>query len=275
MDQFLTINGAKVHTNDTGGGFPLVFVHAGIADSRMWDDQIKAFSQDYRVVTYDMRGYGQSPPAKEEFSHYEDLTALLDALHIERCVLVGCSKGGGVAMDAALAAPEKVAGLVISGGIAHGLELESEKEFKIPQYWEEAVAAFKADDLETAAEMEVRVWVDGFNQPVGRAAEAIREKVRMMDLIALQNEKKAPEGLEKVMEPKAGTRLNEFNMPVLFLCGSLDDDEIQVAHQEMAAKMPKAELMILDGLAHMPNMEAPTTFNAILLDFVQGVTGKA
>jgi pimeloyl-ACP methyl ester carboxylesterase len=272
--KFQELNGTKIKYADMGKGFTVVFVHAGIADSRMWDDQVEEFSKSYRMVTFDMRGYGLSPVSQTEYSHYADLLALLDALRIDRCVLVGCSKGGGVAMDAALAAPEKVARLVVSGGIADGLELESEEEFKIPQYWEEAVAAFKAGDLETAVEMEVRIWVDGFNQPVGRAPEAVREKVRMMDLIALQNEKDAPEGIQKVLEPKAGTRLDEFRMPALFLCGSLDDDEIQAAHQEMATKMPQAEAKILEGLAHMPNMEAPDVFNTILLEFVEGLTAE-
>ncbi len=271
---FLEINGAKINYTDIGQGFPVVLVHAGIADSRMWDDQTAEFSGELRVITYDMRGYGASPPVAGEYSHYADLLALLDALNIERCVLVGCSKGGGVVMDAALADPARAAGLVVVAGIAHGLELENEDEFEQPEQWEAAVEAFKAGDLETANELEVQMWADGYNQPAGRCAPEVREKVRMMNAIALHNEKNAPEAAEKVLEPRAGTRLNELSMPVVFISGALDEPIIFEAIETMLAQIPAAEHHQFEGVAHLPNMEVPAEFNQLVLNFVRGVVGE-
>jgi pimeloyl-ACP methyl ester carboxylesterase len=272
--QFLEINGTKIKYHESGQGFPLLFVHAGIADSRMWQDQIVEFSKEFRVITYDMRGYGESPSGGGEYSHYGDLLGLMDALHIERCVLLGCSKGGAVVMDAALAAPERIAGLVVVAGIANGLELGDEVEFVEPRQWEEAVKAFKAGDLERANELEVQMWIDGFNQPVGRGPREVREKVRLMNAIVLQNELNATEGSQKILEPVAGTRLNELSMPVLFISGSLDEPVLLPAIEKMVSLIPLAEHKVFEGVAHLPNMEIPQEFNQLVLDFVRKVSNS-
>ncbi len=222
---FLEINGTKIHNRVHGNGEPtLIFVHAGIADSRMWDDQVEDFSKNHRVITYDLRGYGSSPLIPGEYSHHGDLIALMNALQIEDCVLVGCSKGGGVVLDTALIEQDRVTGVVVVAGIAHGLQLEV--AIKEPPQWEELVQAFKDGDLEKTNELEIQVFVDGFEQPVGRADKAIREKVRQMNKIALENEMNAPETTLTVLEPKAATQLNELKIPVLFITGELDDPVI-------------------------------------------------
>ena len=219
-DEFLSINGAQIKYSDYGkDGLAVIFVHAGIADSRMWDDQVEVFSRDYRVITYDLRGYGSSDLATGEFSHHTDLIAMMDALDVERCVLVGCSIGGGVVMDAALSAPDRVVGLVVVAGFAHGLELEA--DFEEPPQWEEYVRAYKAGDLVRVNEFEVQMFVDGFKQPVGRADEAIREKVRQMNEIALRNDANSPDKTLTVLEPKAATHLGDLSMPVLFITAAL------------------------------------------------------
>src|SRR5215211_2762150 len=83
------VNGARIHYEVAGEGEPLVLVHAGIADSRMWEGQIPAFSERYRVVAYDLRGFGRSEMVEWPFSHHEDLRGLLDFLGVERTHLVG------------------------------------------------------------------------------------------------------------------------------------------------------------------------------------------
>jgi pimeloyl-ACP methyl ester carboxylesterase len=265
---FLSINQIKINYAEYGAGeLPLVFVHAGIANSRMWDDQVAALSKDYRLVTYDMRGFGLSPAVAGEYRHYEDLIALLDQLDIKRCVLIGCSKGGGVVFDAALAAPEKIVGLVVVDGTAFGFEMENAPD--PPPQWDQAVEAFKAGDLETVNELEVQMWVDGYGQPVGRAEQKVREKVREMNAIVLQNEVDMPDAAEKVLEPKAGTRLGELSVPVLFISGALDDLYILQAIDKMMAQISNADHVTIPNTAHLPNMESPKEFNRLVSDFAK------
>ncbi len=266
---FININGAQIHIQESGSGFPIVFVHAGIANLEMWDAQVDFLADSYRTVAYDMRGFGKSPAVPGEFAHYQDLISIFDQLDIQKCILVGCSKGGGVVIDAALAAPERVAGLIVVGGMAYGMELESESE--PPPQWEQAVKAFKAGDIPLANEMEIQIWVDGYNQPVGRANPQVREKVREMNEIVLRNELAAPDAQENVLEPKAGTRLNQISVPTLFIFGSLDEPDIDQAIEIMMREIPRAKRKTIQDAAHMSNMEKPEEFNHIMVDFIETI----
>src|ERR1051325_4258373 len=100
---FVSIDNARIYYETAGKGMPLVMIHAGVADSLQWNNEFTYFAQSYHVIRYDMRGYGKSEPADGEFSHLSDLVSLLNALEIhEPLVLMGCSMGGGLAMDFAL-----------------------------------------------------------------------------------------------------------------------------------------------------------------------------
>src|SRR5215203_6213321 len=107
------INGTQFHFEISGEGYPLVLVHAGIADGRMWDDQFHVFSQSYKVLRYDRRGFGKTGMVAGSFSHHADLYELLRLLNIERAVLVGCSQGAKTVLDLSLEHPEMTAALVL------------------------------------------------------------------------------------------------------------------------------------------------------------------
>ena len=95
---FAAVNKAKLYYEIAGNGIPFVMIHAGVADHRQWNNEFATFIKDYRVIRYDMRGYGKSEPVEGEFSHMGDLESLLDSLAIrEPLVIMGCSMGGGIA----------------------------------------------------------------------------------------------------------------------------------------------------------------------------------
>jgi pimeloyl-ACP methyl ester carboxylesterase len=104
---FAEVNGAKLFYEVTGAGHPSVLLHEGIADSRMYDDQFHAFAQHYRVVRFDIRGFGQSdlPPRDASVALYEDLNGLLAFLGIKKTYVLGMSMGGAIALDFTLAHP--------------------------------------------------------------------------------------------------------------------------------------------------------------------------
>lgn len=122
---FAAINGANLYYEVAGSGHPLVLVHAGIADNRMWDDQFSAFANQYRVIRFDQRGYGQSPPMEGEFARHNDLYELLKFLKVERAYLIGCSMGGRVCLDFALEHPDIAAALIMVGSGPSGFDFKT------------------------------------------------------------------------------------------------------------------------------------------------------
>jgi len=115
-----------------------------------------ALAERHRVIRYDLRGYGESTPPLPSFAHHDDLVALLDALGVDRAALVGCSFGGAVAVDAALAYPDRVAALVLLGAVVSGYRWA-----ELEELWDRVVGEVDEDDLDVLAAAEVRFWVVG------------------------------------------------------------------------------------------------------------------
>src|SRR5690349_18309153 len=120
---FVNVEGAQIYYETAGKGKPFVMIHAGVADRRQWNNEFAFFAQNYQVLRYDMRGYGKSEPVDGEFNHMSDLDSLLRALEIqEPVVIMGCSMGGGLAMDFALTYPSRVQALIMVGSGPSGLK---------------------------------------------------------------------------------------------------------------------------------------------------------
>lgn len=148
---------ARIPYETVGEGIAVIFIHAGVADSRMWDPQLESVPDGFRFIRLDLRGSGNAEPATTAFSNHEDVLAVLDHLGIESAVVIGCSMGGGTALDVAPAAPDRVSGLVLIGADSPGFEPEAYE----PPWWPEAVAAFEAGDMRRVAELDAEMWVGG------------------------------------------------------------------------------------------------------------------
>ena len=256
-----SVNGATLYYEVVGEGEPLVLVHAGIADSRMWNAQIEAFAQRYRVISYDMRGFGKTEMVKGSYSHHEDLLGLLDYLDVGRAHLLGCSMGGATVLDFALRYPERVGALVLVGAAVSGFEADVEP----PKQWEELVAADEAGDLERVSELEVQIWVDGPGRRPEDVPAAVRDLVREMNMIALRNEASGL-GEELQPEPSVVDRLVEIRAPSLLIVGDSDQPWTIARADLLERALPNVRKVIMAGVAHLPNMERPEEFNRIVLD---------
>ena len=266
---FVEVNGARLYYEDSGEGEPLVLVHAGIADSRMWEGQLAAFGRRYRVIRYDMRGFGRTEMVEGAYAHHQDLHGLLDALGIERALLVGCSIGGQAAIDFTLEYPGRVRALVLVGSAISGAEIWGDP----PDQWEELVAADNAQDLGRISELEVQIWVDGPSRTPDRVDPGVRDLVREMNLIALRNEASGL-GDERPLEPPAINRLGEIRVPTLVIVGELDRPETVARAETLERSIPNARRVVMPGVAHMPNMERPAEFNRIALEFLDNLEGE-
>ncbi len=260
---YADINGARLYYEVAGQGHPLVFIHAWIADNTMWDGQFAALANQYRVIRYDNRGFGKTEPVDGEFSPREDLLGLLKRLDIEQAYLVGCSNGGTVAMDFTLEHPDTVDALVMVGSGPGGLEIDVPP----PRQFAEAEEARKAHDWERLLELETQVWIDGEGRTPDQVDPAFREHAKAMNRQIMAYQAKELGKTKPGLQPPAVQRLDELHLPVLVVCGDLDNSFAKAAADYMEQHIAGATKVIMRGTAHLPSLEQPTEFNRILLDF--------
>lgn len=268
----IPVNGARIYFEAAGNPSApaLLFIHAGVADSRMWDAQIEHFSLRYRVVRYDTRGYGQTTMEDVEFTNHADAIAVLDHLGIAKAVLIGCSRGGAIAMGTTLYAPRRVRGLVMVASAPSGFDYQppdTELARIISGLFEQMEAAEQARDWEKVAALDVRLWGDGPAQPEGRMAAPLREKMYAMCLHAYRNH--TTDGKPQPLQPPAIGRLNEIAVPTLIVEGEFDLPSMAAAAEVMGHGIPHAQHVVISGAAHLPSMEQPTMFNQALDDFLR------
>lgn len=261
---FAAVHGARLYYETAGEGRPVVLVHAGLADSGMWDGQFAAFAARCRVIRYDMRGFGQSVPVKGAFSHAEDLAGLLKFLGIKQASLVGCSQGGSVILDFALDNPTAAAALVLVSASPVGLELDmpASPEFADLQ------AALLTNDWTAFLELSAKIWFDGAGRTPDQVDPEARKRMVGMYLRRLQLTRADPGKEKPVAEPTAAERLGELNLPTLIVTGDRDLAFVHAAAAYMAEHIAGAQTAVVPDTAHMLNMEHPAEFNRLVLDFL-------
>jgi 2-hydroxy-6-oxonona-2,4-dienedioate hydrolase len=266
---YANIESARLYYEMAGEGPYLVLVHAGCADRRMWDAQFSSFARRYRVLRYDMRGYGNSPLLPGTFSNREDLNQLLDFLEIPQAHFIACSMGSLTVTDFALEYPEKTASLILVSPGLSGYQYEGPP----PRPVLELIAARKAGKIEQAAELQARIWADGFKRAPDQCNLEIHELVRQMsfDALALQADAIVETGFLTEEAPKAAAlpRLNKLTVPVLVFVGDMDDDSESEIADLLVNRIPSAQKIKISGSAHLPNMEKPGEFNRLALGFLR------
>jgi len=260
------LNDAQLYYEVKGTGQPLLLVHAGVADSRMWEAQINAFSEEYQVIRFDLRGFGRSNMPSGTFSNYEDIRALLDFLGIKSTYLLGISFGGLIALDFTLAYPDYVKALVLGAPSVSGASPSQ----RVRQFWDEEDALLEKGDLEGATELNLRLWVDGPHREASQVSVDVRELVREMQLGIFKKE--IPDDVEEIdLEPPAIQRLGEAEIPVQVMVGELDLEEKLELADRLVREVPDCKKVLIPGAAHMLNMEKPDVFNRSVLDFLSTI----
>lgn len=263
------LNGTQIAYEIVGTGHPLVLVHAGIADMRMWDDQVPAFAEHYQVIRYDARGFGKTPRGTGPIQLYEDLHSLLTFLGIEHAYLLGCSMGGQTIIDFALEHPQMVDALIPVGSGLSGYEFEADEAML--KEWARVEEADKQGDLERVCELEVHIWVDGLSRTPEQVDSTVRKRVYEMNWIALKEQAEHPDEEGQTPEPPAIGRLAEIHVPTLVIVGDLDLSQVLKVSDLLASGIVGAQKAVMHGTAHVPSMEQPAAFNQLVLDFLAGV----
>jgi 3-oxoadipate enol-lactonase len=254
---------------------PVVLVHAGICDRRMWNPQIPALSAGRRVVRLDLRGFGASDRRPSAgLSHHAELAALLDELALERANLVGVSMGAGVIAELAVARPDLVGSLLL---VAPSGSLRTEVTADIEAFWEAEEEALAEEDLDRAVEANLETWVDGPGQPSDRVAPAVRAFVGQMQLKAFENvDGWDEEDLDdQGLEPPIGSRAAEITAPTRILVGDLDVAAVGRTAARLAEEISGASLVRWPDVAHLPSLERSDDFSRLALDWFAEVEGGA
>jgi pimeloyl-ACP methyl ester carboxylesterase len=251
-----------------GEGPYLIFVHAGCADHRMWEEQFSAFAPHYRVLRYDMRGYGKSTLNRGTFSNRDDLHDLLETLGIEEAHFVACSMGSLAVTDFALEYPEKVKSLVLVSPALSGYQYDGPP----PQPVLEMIEARKVGKLEEAAELQAKLWADGPKRSSEQSNQKVHEAVYQMSLDSLKlqadNIRETTFLIEEPLNPPAIERLEQIKAPTLVIVGDFDDDSEMAIADVLTTSIKDAKKVVIKGTAHLPNMEKPEEFNKVVLAFL-------
>jgi len=258
----LETNGARIYYEVVGSGEPVVLIHAGVANLRMWDEQVKALRDAYRVIRYDTRGFGATETDAVDFSNRADIAALLDHLGESSAHVLGLSRGGSIALDFALEYPDRVRSLIVAAGGISGYESPDEADASV---FEEPEKLLEAKDWEGISEWETAYWADGPGQPKERVDPALRARVH--DWILTNYRAQKEEGTPQPLDPPAVGRLSELRAPLLVIIGTLDEPGTQQSMHHLAKLVPGARLEVFEGAAHMINLEQPDRFNALLREF--------
>jgi pimeloyl-ACP methyl ester carboxylesterase len=254
---YVRVEGGKLYFERAGEGFPVVLIHAGLWDSRMWDDQFEVFAEQHDVVRYDVRGFGRSDVPSAPYSDLRDLRYLLGELDISRCAIVGCSMGGQLAIDFALAHPDVVDAVV---PVAPGLSGYRWEDPGLEMLVAEVEKAITAGDLELAMEIELAVWAPARDDP----ATDIRIRSIAMDNLHIF---RVPDTFAEIPAP-AVPRLGEIQAAMLVLVGDQDVAEIHAIAELLEHRVPGAHRHVIAGGDHLVNVRRPEKFNRQVLDFL-------
>lgn len=256
------VNETKLYYEVMGEGHPLVLLHGGGVDNRMWDDQFKLFAQHHQVIRYDLRGSGKSGIPQKRWSHVEDLHSLLRFLQVDKVYVLGLSRGGWISADFTLAYPEMVDALILASSNLDG-----------------PPAAYASPGARAAAREDISLAVDVFmenpylipHKEYRAARQRMREMLAdnvMVSLFIYRNIH-----LQRPERP-ATQRISAIRVPTLIIAGGQDHPEALANYNKEAALIPGAKKVVIPGAAHYVPMEKPAEFNRIVLDFLSKLSEK-
>lgn len=267
---FATSGSARLAYDKVGaeGGVDVLLVHAGVNDRRSWHHVVERLGSRHRCVAFDMRGFGETLYQREDgWSPVTDALAVLDAAGVERPVVIACSMGGQTAIDLTLAHPGRVAGLVLIGTAIRGAPYPDLKEGPTAELNARIEVADAAGVVDEVARLEAWMWLDGPTAEEGRVGGPARDLFLDMNRRALRAEDPG----EQAELPAAWPRLGEIAVPTLMMIGRLDAEDIQTIDEPAAGMIPGAQLAFLDGVGHVPHLEADPTTLAAIASFVDAL----
>lgn len=258
---FAEIGGQRIRFDDTGGeGPPVVLAHGFLMDREMFAPQVSALREEFRVITWDERGFGETQFDGRPFTYWDsarDCLGLLDHLGIERAVLGGMSQGGFLSMRAALLAPERVRALVLID-----TQSGTEDPARLPAYRQMQETWLEVGPVDELAEIVAgliigepelnRVWIAKWRELPRENMRAVGDALFDRDDIT--------------------DRVGEISCPAIVIHGTADQSiEIELGEQLCRGLPGCSGLVRIEGAPHASNLTHPEQVNAPLLEFLRAL----
>jgi pimeloyl-ACP methyl ester carboxylesterase len=257
---FASVNGTQLYYESAGSGQDLIFIHGFGLDRRIWDDQFEKFSQQYRVLRYDLRGFGKSSETPTEpYAHHIDLRELMIHLGISKAHIAGLSMGGRIAIDFALIYPQLIASLITVDSVIHGYKFQAFSQY---------AAASEAKDTGIAAANRKWLYHDLFRPALEKPDVARRLKEIVSSYSGWHWLNKNP---WTPLDPPAVQRLSSIAAPTLIVVGERDLPDFHAIGDLLHQEIAHSQKVVIPGVGHMSNMEDPAAFNRVLMDFLATV----
>ena len=248
-----------------GEGAPVLLIHEGICDSRMWDPQWRTFPSTHRTVRCDLRGFGRTPLPAEPYAHARDVVELLDRLELGPAALVGVSLGGCVALDVAVARPDLVDRLVLVGSSLPDHEWSD----TVSRYAEEEEAALKQGISTPPSRPPCGCGSTGRSagparsiRPYGASSPRCSVARSSLQLPTWEDAE------EELLVPDLASRYVELRVPTLVLVGSEDVSDMHAIAERLASGIPGARKAEIAATAHVRLFSARRSFDRLVLGFL-------
>jgi 3-oxoadipate enol-lactonase len=260
-DRFLAVAGARLRFRDEGRGPAVVLVHGWTLDLEMWESQVAALRDTFRVVRFDRRGHGLSsvqPGRHAAGTRHDaaDLAALCRHLGLERVALLGMSQGVRALLDLACAAPERVRALILDGPPAFDL---SANDPEVP------LARYRRLVMGGAIEAFRHEWARHPLMHLRTRAPAARRLLATMIARYRGDDLAAPIGAGRRTPVP---RLESLRAPTLILNGAHDLESRARASQWLLTRLPGAEYAVIPNAGHLPSLDNPAVYNALCRAFL-------
>jgi 3-oxoadipate enol-lactonase len=267
---WIDVPGGRLAAQDEGSGPPIVLVHSAVVNRRSWNGVVpRLVEAGYRVIRYDMRGFGESTAEDVEFRPHADVLAVMDHFGVGRAAVAGNSMGAAFMLDAVIETPERFVAYAWVGGGIGGFD----KDLSVPaedELFQAESDAEDAKDWDLAAEYDTRIWMDGFrdgvNAPAARVDPAVRASMKAMDRELLEPGRVY--GRFTRPDPPAIGRLESIGVPTLVVIGGLDTAGTRASAEVLAERVPGARIERIPDVAHIIGMEVPDRLAALIVELL-------
>ncbi|MCF7803834.1 MAG: alpha/beta hydrolase [Candidatus Marinimicrobia bacterium] len=256
------VNGIDLNFGDSGEGVPVILLHGFPFDRNLWYDQVSALQDHCRVITPDLRGFGDSKAPEEPVSmsqYAADVVAMMDLLNIERAIVGGLSMGGYISLAIAEQYPERLLGLILSNTKASkDTAAQRQNRYNISEKTHYDGTEFLVKDLLEKVLCE----------------NTLKEHPDIVEYTQQMMRRQPGAGVRGALAGMAERKdrefiLSEIEVPVLVISGK-NDSLIPVFDSKMMVReMPHAHLEIIADSGHLSNLEQPELYNDILLRYIQ------
>ncbi|AYC28447.1 alpha/beta fold hydrolase [Paenisporosarcina cavernae] len=259
--------GATVYYEVKGAGENVFMIHAGIADSRMWDAEFEELTKNYRVARIDIPGFGDSDFLRGAFSFTKVFQEVLDFLQMEKVHIIAASYGGKLAIDFCLEHSARCKSLVLISPALSGWE---HSEF-LQNYGAKEDQLLEEGRLEEAALLNYETWIVRGREKQ-EVSENLQKLILEMQMTAFLKEE--PTRIDLIRAEDHVNKLGKLSLQVLVLIGELDVPDFQEIADFICEEAPNAAKIMVPNAAHLANLEAPTFVLQTIKTFLQKETSR-